>query len=229
MGDEPSILETRSQQRFPVFTAPDLQRVRRFGIIRQYLAGATVIAAGEPPDGLLFILSGTVAVSARGVSADTHQIATYGPGAFVGELTDLSGRPSLVTVKALDPLSALVVSAEELHALLKAEPGVGERVMRALILRHLGPTQTGCAIVIGPRASPDVLRLESFFRQHGQSQQSLDRDNDESARSVIERFKVRVSELPIVLCPSGRLLCNPTEGDLQLAIGFGMTADPDGT
>ena len=33
------------------------------------------------------------------------------------------------------------------------------------------------------------------------------------------RLKVDDSELPIVLCPNGRLLCNPTESDLALAIG----------
>jgi thioredoxin reductase (NADPH) len=229
MGDKPSIVEPRGQQLFPVFTDSELHRLRRFGIIRQYLAGATVVAAGESAVGLLFILSGTVAVTVRGVSGDRQQIATYGPGAFVGELADLSGRPSLVTAKALDPLSALVVSAEGLHALLKGKAEVGERIMLALILRHLGLSEIGRAIIIGSGLSRDVLRLQNFLHKNRYPQQTLDPGGDETARSLIERLKVDDSELPIVLCPNGRLLCNPTESDLALAIGVAGSVNPDRT
>lgn len=228
MGDKPSITESRGQQLFPVFTESELHRLHRFGIIRKYLAGATVVVAGEPMDGLLFVLSGTVAVTVRGVSGDS-QIATYGPGAFVGELADLSGRPSFVTVKALDPLSALAVSAEGLHALLKGAAGVGERIMRALIMRHLGVIEVECAIIVASKLSRDVERLESFLRQNGYPQRTLHPGGDDIARSLIERFKIDDSKLPLVLCPNGRFLCNPTETDLALTMGVVGTPDPDRT
>jgi thioredoxin reductase (NADPH) len=227
MGDKPSIVATQGQELFPVFTESELHRLRRFGIVHHYLAGATVVAAGEPTDGLLFVLSGTVAVTRRGVSGDTQQTATYGPGAFVGELADLSGRSSLVTAKALDPLSALVVSAEGLAALWVTQSEVCERILRALILRHLGLVQVRCPIIIGSRLSRDVLRLESFLRQNRCPQQTLDPGGDETARTLIGRFKVGDSALPIVLCPNGRLLCNPTASELALAVGIGGTASPD--
>jgi thioredoxin reductase (NADPH) len=220
MGDKPNILETRSQQLFPVFTESDLLRLRRFGIIQQYLAGATVVTVGELADGLLFILSGRLAVMGRGASGDRQQIATYGPGAFVGELADLSGRASLITATALDPLSALLVSAEGLHALLIGEVEIGERVIRALILRHLGLTETGCAIIIGSRLSQDVVRLQNFLRQSGNPQQTLDPAGDDTARPLIERFKLDDSKLPIVLCPNGQLLCKPTDSELALSMGI---------
>jgi len=175
---------------------------------------------GELADGLLFILSGRLAVMVRGASGDRQQIATYGPGAFVGELADLSGRASLITATALDPLSALLVSAEGLHALLIDEVEIGERVIRALILRHLGLTETGCTIIIGAKSSPDVLRLENFLRQSGNSPQTLDPDGDEISRSLIERFKLDNSKLPIVLCPDGQLLCKPTESELAISMGI---------
>jgi thioredoxin reductase (NADPH) len=221
MGDRPAIIETRGQQLFPVFTESELHRLHRFGTIRQYLAGATVVAAGEPTDSLVFILYGTVAVTVRRASGNPQQIATYGPGAFVGELAQLPGRRSLVAAKALDSLSALVVSTEGLHDLLIGEAEIGERIMRALILRQAGVLEIGSdgPIIIGSRSSWDVLRLEDFLRRNGYSQQTLDPGAAESARSLLEWFKVEDSKLPIVLCPNGRLLRNATESDLTLAIG----------
>jgi thioredoxin reductase (NADPH) len=229
MGNTPSIVETRAQQLFPVFTESELHRLRRFGVTQRYIAGATVVGAGEPTDGLLFILSGTVAVTVRGTSGDAQQTATYGPGAFVGELADLSGRPSLVTVKALHPLSALMVSAEGLHAFFKRETQVAERIIRALILRHSGLIEKGCAIIIGAASNPDTQRTERLLQQNGHPHQTLDSGADEIARSVIVRLKLDDSELPIVLCPNGRLLCSPTDGEVALAMRVGGTAAPDAT
>jgi len=48
----------------------------------------------------------------------------------------------------------------------------------------------------------------------------LDPSGDETARSLIERLQgSTIPNFQIVLCPNGRLLCNPTESDLALAIG----------
>jgi thioredoxin reductase (NADPH) len=226
MGDKPSIGAARGQDLFPVFAETELQRLRRFGVVQRYLAGATVAAFGTPTNALWFILSGTIAVTLRGASGDAQQTVTYGPGAFVGELADLS-RHSSVTARALDPLSALVVSTDGSRALLTTQPDLGERILRALIVRHLETVQVGCTIIIGSRLSRDVQRLESFLSQRSRPQQTLDPGRDDTARSLIGRFKLDDSTLPIVLCPEGQLLCSATETDLARATDAGCTPDPD--
>jgi len=228
MGDKPSIVATRGQELFPVFTESELHWLRRFGVIQRYLAGATVVAASAPTDGLWFILSGTVAVTVRGAAGEPQQTATYGPGAFVGELADLSGGSPLVSATALEPLSALVVPPGGLPALFGTQSDVCEQVMRALVVRHLRLIQVGCAIIVGSLPSPNVRRLEDFLRQNGYPHQTLDPGGDEIARSLVARFKVDDSALPIVLCPNGRLLCSPTANDLAHAMGVGGTPDSDG-
>ena len=56
----------------------------------------------------------------------------------MGELAQLSRRPSLVDAYALTDVEAVVVPPDRLRALLVAEAELGERIMRALILRRVG-------------------------------------------------------------------------------------------
>src|SRR5206468_9092313 len=48
----------------------------------------------------------------------------------------------------------------------------------------------------------------------------LDPENDSCARTLIERFEVPPEVLPIVLCPAGQLLRNPSEDQLARCIGL---------
>jgi thioredoxin reductase (NADPH) len=55
----------------------------------------------------------------------------------------------------------------------------------------------------------------------------LDPDHDEAAGTLLARFHIAEEELPIVLCPSGDILRNPSEGQLARCIGLVERLDPD--
>jgi thioredoxin reductase (NADPH) len=147
----------------------------------------------------------------------------------MGELAQLSGRPSLVDSYALTPVEALVIPPEQLRALLVAEAELGERIMRALILRRVGLLETGGGgpVIVGHDHDGDVLRLVNFLSRNGHPYQRLDPDEDACAKTLVERFKVEPEELPIVLCSNGQLLRNPTENALARCIGLVGPIDPD--
>ena len=44
---------------------------------------------------------------------------------------------------------------------------------------------------------------------------------------MIERFHVDTAQLPIVLCPAGQLLHNPSEDELARCLGLVQPIDPD--
>ena len=93
--------------------------------------------------------------------------------------------------------------------------------MRALILRRVGLIESGAGpIVVGSDQNGDVLRLTNFLRRNGHPYQQLDPASDGCAQTLVERFNVASEELPIVLCPSGKLLRNPTEGQLARCVGL---------
>src|SRR4029079_10801061 len=88
----------------------------------------------------------------------TSPIVTHKAGSFMGELAQLSGRPALVEAQALGDVEALVIPPERLRALLVAEAELGERIMRALILRRVGLIESGGGgpVIVGHAEQPDV-------------------------------------------------------------------------
>jgi thioredoxin reductase (NADPH) len=60
--------------------------------------------------------------------------------------------------------------------LLIAEAEIGERIMRALILRRVGLIESGSGgpVIVGRDGDGDVLRLVNFLRRNGQPYQRLD-------------------------------------------------------
>ena len=222
------MIAERGAQMFPRLTDDELARLTRFGEPRRYEAGEIVARVGEVPVGLQLILSGELEVTQRDVSGENAHIITHGRGNFTGELAQLSGRPSLVDAVALTAVDVIVIAPDRLRGLLVAEADVGERIMRALILRRVGLIEAGAGpIIIGDESNPDLLRLVNFLRRNGYPYRSLDPSTDSCARTLIDRFEVAAGELPIALCPSGQLLRNPTENQLARCVGLVGNLDPD--
>ena len=224
-----SIIDTRHDQMFPNLETSEIERVRRFGEVQSIGAGEALASVGNVGHGLSIILSGEVEVTQHDRSGRGAVIVTHGPGAFLGELAQLAGHPSLVDARARGPVQALIISPDRLRALLIAEAELGERIMRALILRRVGLLETGAGgpVIVGRAESGDVLRLENFLRRNGHPHQTLNAVTDPEAKALIERFHVDPGQLPIVLCPGGQLLRNPGEDELARCIGLVGPIDPD--
>jgi thioredoxin reductase (NADPH) len=110
-----------------------------------------------------------------------------------------------------------------------AEAELGERIMRALILRRVAILQSGMGgpIILGRAENGDVLRLEGFLRRNGQPHQLLNPETDAPAKALIERFHIDPGQLPILLCPSGEFLSNPSEDKLARCLGLVRPINPD--
>lgn len=133
-----STIETRAAQMFFALEPAEIERVRRFGTCRTYAAGEALANVGKVAQGLTIIISGHVDILQRLPSGGHRLIVTHGPGSFMGELAQLAGRPALIDAYAKEPVHALVIPTDKLRALLIGEAELGERIMRALILRRVG-------------------------------------------------------------------------------------------
>ena len=211
---------SRGPQMFLRFTDEEIARLSRFGEPRSYRKGDMLARIGEAGPGLMLILSGSVEVTQNN-NGERRHIVTHERGNFMGELAQLSGRPYLVDEQALTDVEALAIAPARLRALLVAEADLGERIMRALILRRVGLIESGAGpIIIGDPGDADVLRLVNFLRRNGHPYQQLDPKSDSCAQTLVERFEVAAEELPIVLCPSGQLLRNPSEDQIGRCVGL---------
>ncbi|AEH85265.1 FAD-dependent oxidoreductase [Mesorhizobium opportunistum] len=224
-----AIFGARRDQAFPTLAEADIDRMRRFGEASAYAAGEHIIKAGDVAPGLILVLSGKVDITQDGGLGRRETIVTHGPGSFVGELAQLSARPSLVNAQAAEPVEAFVIPSQRVRDLMVQEANLGERIMRALILRRVGllESATSGPIIIGPSDNADVLRLQGFLARSGQPHRVLDSASDPCAKTLVERFDIDPHHLPVVLCPNGRLLRNPTEKDLARCIGLLRPIDAD--
>ena len=222
-------IATRRDQMFPILSDADIERMRRFGEARGYAPAEHIVTAGTIAPGLVLILSGKVDITQAGGLGSREAIITHGPGNFIGELAQLSNRPSLVNAEAIEPVEAIVIPSQRLRDLMVQEANLGERVMRALILRRVGLLESGISgpIIIGPPGNGDVLRLEGFLRRSGLPHRALDSDTDPCAKTLIERFHVDPHHLPIVLCPNGKLMHNPGETELARCVGLLRPVDAE--
>jgi thioredoxin reductase (NADPH) len=224
-----SIIDTRRHQMFPMLHPEEIERMRHFGELRSYAKGDALAKVGDVGKGLMILLSGKVDVTQFAEHDHPELIVTHEAGGFLGELAQLGGRPALVDAHAMEPVEVIAIPPAQLRALLIAEAELGERIMRALILRRVGLIESGGGgpIIVGSANNGDVLRLEGFLRRNGHPHQRLDPDTDPCGKVLIERFQVSPSELPIVVCPGGQMLRNPTEMELASCVGMISPLDPE--
>jgi thioredoxin reductase (NADPH) len=216
-------------QLFLALEPAEIERVRLFGEVRSYGAGEALFRIGEVGHGLFVILAGQVDLARHDETGGRTRFLTYGPGGVIGEMAQLAAQPVLVDGIARGPVEALLIPPDRLRALLVAEAELGERIMRALILRRVGMIEkgTGGPLIVGRAETGDVLRLTGFLSRNGHPYQWLNSDADPEAKALIERFHVDPGQLPVVLCPGGQLLLNPSETALARCLGLVGPIDPD--
>jgi thioredoxin reductase (NADPH) len=219
--------EARQAQMFPVLEPEEIARMARFGVRRHFAGGERVMQTGKPTRGIYLVLSGAIRVTGRSAHSNEFEVVEHRPGAFTGELSQLSGKPSFVDGVAVGEVDAIEINAEQLHALLIAEAVLGEKMMRAMILRRVALIEVGAGgpVLVGAAASPDVARLRGFLSRNGIPHQLLDPASDADARAFIERYAPEPEQLPLAVCPNGDVLRNPTESELARCIGM-LDAEP---
>jgi thioredoxin reductase (NADPH) len=212
----------RYQETFPALTAQEIDRLRRYGSLRKYSDGERLFEAGKISLGMFVVLKGVVALTQRDGLGHLAPIAEQGEGQFLADVGQLSTRATLVDGAAEGDVETLLIPTEGLRALLVAEADLGERIMRALILRRVALLQGGAAgaVLIGSAGAADVIRLESFLTRNGYPHHLLDPARDPEAKEVIARYTDVAGGLPLVICPDGSVLGNPSEAAVSRQIGL---------
>ncbi|MGO4327705.1 FAD-dependent oxidoreductase [Cupriavidus sp. 2TAF22] len=223
-----SPLETRRHQMYPQLAAAEIARLHRFGTVRKWRAGEFLFRQGDAGHGMLVLLCGCVRVSQRDALERTSLIGEHGAGHFLAEVGQLAGEPALVDAEAIDDVEAIAIPPERLRALLVAEAELGERIMRALILRRVGLIERGKGLtLLGRGSEPKVLHLQAFLRRNGYPHTVVDADTDPDASALLEFSAAVPGDFPLVICPGGRVLRAPDTGQLASCLGLLPEFDPD--
>jgi thioredoxin reductase (NADPH) len=206
---------------FPVLTEPEIARIGRFGTVRRYQRGDRLFAAGEPGPGMFVVLKGVLMLSQRDGLGHVVPIGSHGPGEFSGEVASLSGSHALVDGYAEEDVETLLVPPSQLRALIIAEADLGERIVRALILRRVALIKSGASgpVLMGRPDSAELLRLQSFLSRNAHPHQVVDATQDSDAAALLEQYGAALADV-LVVCPDGSVLLSPSEDALARCLGM---------
>jgi len=221
----PSALDAHTQA-FPVLTDAQISRVRSGSKLRQVKNGEILFEPGDSDVPFFVLLSGSMEIVQPDLNGE-RAVATHGPGEFTGEMPMISGRRSLVRGRVTEPGEFLELSGDRLRSLIARDAELSEILMRAFILRRLQLVSRGQGniILLGSRHSAETLRLREFLTRNEHPYTYVDLDTDKTSQELLDRFEVKVEEVPVVICSAGTVLRNPSIQ--KLADGLGLNSPVD--
>ena len=211
---------------FPKLTAEQVARVALHGQALRVETGEVLAEAGEEYTHFFVIKTGQIDVVR--VSGEAQEvIAICRVGQFTGELNLLSGRRALVRLRASEPCELIQLDRSQLLGLVQADSELSEILMRAFILRRVDLIAliAGNLVLVGSSHSAGTLRIQEFLTRNGQPYTSVDVDRDPDVQELLDRFRVTVDEVPIVICHAQRMLRNPSNQQLAEFLGFNDAID----
>lgn len=211
---------------FPVLTAAQIDRIRPYGASRTVRAGEILFEPGRMGMPCFVVLSGKLEILMTKLSGE-QVLVTYGSGGFSGEMVLISGARSLSRGRVAEPGEFLELSADALHSLIAKDAELSDIFMRAFIQRRLALITGGLGnvIILGSRHSANTLRLREFLTRNGHPHTYVDLDSDSAAQELLDRFNLKVDEIPVVICGGKTVLRNPTTQQLAQCLGLSGTVD----
>jgi len=221
----PSALDARTQA-FPVLTASQINRVLPLGKVRQLQTGEILFEPGDMNVPFFVLLSGSMEIVQPDLTGE-RPIATHGRGEFTGEMTMISGHRCLVLGRTTEPGEFLELTGDGLRSLIAKDAELSEIFMRAFILRRLELIRRGQGnfILMGSRHSAKTLQLREFLSRNGHPYTYVDLDTDKTSQELLDRFEIKLDEIPVVICNKHGVLRNPTVQTLADGLGFNSGID----
>jgi thioredoxin reductase (NADPH) len=224
-----SLRDTRSGQIFPTLTAAQIAQARRFAEAppRRFAPDEGLFSIGGHAPAYL-ILDGEVVIRRRDGRGQGGVITTHAAGQITGEIAQLAGQGSLVEARAGKAgCEALAFDATHLRALIIGSAELGEIIMRALILRRMALIADGGVgpVLVGERDQPASIRIEGFLARNAHPYSFLDVKSDSCGQVLVQRFGLELRDLPLVLCPDGHVLKNPSDIEVGACLGITTALD----
>jgi thioredoxin reductase (NADPH) len=211
---------------FPVLTREQQARVLTHGRLREVTAGEVVI---EPDtQGIKFFVVVQGKLEALRLNENREQTyAVLGPGMFTGELNMLSGRRSLVRIRASEAGELIEIEREALRGLVQTDSELSDIFLRAFILRRLQLIARGIGdlILIGSNHALDTFRIKEFLTRNYQPYEYIDVEREAEVQELLDRFHIAIADLPVLICRRRAVLRNPSNAEIVNCLGFNEGID----
>ena len=117
----------------PMFSACNQKELRKLASAVDRVEvpkGEVLMTEGTPGHDFFLIVDGKAKVTLRG-----KQLATLGPGEFLGEMALLDQGPRSATAVAQTPMELLVLTSRDFSSILEEVPVVTKKIMRGMAAR----------------------------------------------------------------------------------------------
>lgn len=102
---------------------------------RRWPAGASLFLEGDRSGTVLFVVSGRVKVFSLTEHGEEILLAVRGPGALLGEVSAVDGGPRSASVAALEPVTAVVLTAAAFVEYLRSHAGAATVLLQLVTSR----------------------------------------------------------------------------------------------
>ena len=213
-------------QMFPDLTTAQIDRIRPASKLRRVEPGEILFRPGDTEVPFFVVLSGSMEIVQPDLTGE-RLVTTHGAGEFTGELTMISGQRYLVLGRVTERGELLELSSEGLRSLIARDAELSEIIMRAFILRRLAliTKHLGNVILMGSSHSAATLGLREFLGRNGHPYTYVDLDSDKGSQALLDRFAVKLEDVPIVICDTRSVLRNPTIQQIAECLGLNVSVD----
>jgi thioredoxin reductase (NADPH) len=181
---------------------------------RSVPAGEILFDQGTIGRHFYVVLQGAIEAVLPSSQGEVH-MRLHQPGDSTGELDMLSGRPSLVRARTVDPTEVVELDPVSLRNLVQTDPELSEFLLRVFIRRHVAmiPRARGDVVLIGSRNSADTLRLKEFLAHDGHPFTYFELRQDAPAEQLLRRFNLGPEDIPLLIGRDQSPMRNPTNAD----------------
>ncbi|PYY21805.1 MAG: pyridine nucleotide-disulfide oxidoreductase [Acidobacteria bacterium] len=222
----PVLSPERREQLFPTLTPSQIARIAAVGKTHPVQTGELLIKQGEVGPGLFVVVSGEIEIVQPTPKGDVL-ITTHTSGSFTGELNMLSGRRALVCGRMSKAGEVIELNRHALQQLVQTDVELSEIIMRAFILRRLELIAHGIgdSVLVGSAHSPGTLRIKEFLSRNGHPYSYIDLDRDEGVQDLLDKFQVKIDEVPVLICRGKLVLRNPSNRQVADCLGLNPEID----
>ena len=220
------LTNSRIEKIFPKLTPAQIGRIAAHGRTRSVQPGDVLIEQGDTSVPFFVVITGEVEI-VRPFGTNETLITIHGDREFTGEVNMLSGRRSLVRVRASKPGEVIELDHQDLLGLVQTDSELSDILMRAFILRRVELIAAGVGdlILIGSVHSAGTLRIKEFLMRNGHPYSYIDLEQDPDVQNLLDSFQIVASDVPVLICRGQVVLRNPGNQEIADCLGFNESID----